>query len=65
VSVTLDPGVGLQIDAEASGGKVACDLAVTSKDQGASSRVLRGALGPGGELLKLRAAGGSIRIRPL
>jgi len=64
VTVTLDPGVGLEIDAEASGGRVACDLAVAGRGQRSDSS-LRGPLGSGGEPLRLRSSGGSIRIRSL
>ena len=62
VEVRLDPAVSLEIDASSSGGSVVSDLPITV--QGKVSRTsLRGQLGGGGELLKLRSSGGGIRIR--
>ncbi len=61
ISVVLDPAVDLTIDAETSGGRVRSDLPL--KVQGEiSGDSLRGALGKGGELLRLRTSAGSIRI---
>jgi hypothetical protein len=62
IRVTVDPGVNLELDAHTSGGSVECDLPVTV--QGKMSRgTLRGRLGAGGETLRIRTSGGSIRIR--
>lgn len=62
ISVALDPSVGLSIDAH--GNSVSTDLPLTI--QGEFSRgSLRGALGRGGESLRMRSSGGSVRIRGL
>ena len=62
IRVSLDPGVGLELDAHTSGGSVTCDLPVTVS--GSMSRgTLRGTIGGGGESLRIRTSGGSIRIR--
>lgn len=59
IRVVLDPAVSLTVDASTSGGSVTSDLPV--KGQVARSS-LRGSLGSGGETLKMRTSGGSIRI---
>ena len=62
ITVALDPGIGLSIDAR--GSHVQTDLPL--RVQGEISRgSLRGALGNGGETLRLRTSGGGIRIQPL
>lgn len=61
VSVEVDPGVGLDIDASASGGSVVSDVPLTVRGE-VSKTSIRGTLGGGGALLKLRASGGKIRI---
>ena len=62
IIVSLDPDVGLAIDAH--GNSVSSDLPLTV--QGEFSRgSLRGTLGHGGESLRLRTSGGSVRIRAL
>jgi DUF4097 and DUF4098 domain-containing protein YvlB len=62
ITVSLDPAVGLAIDAH--GNSVSSDLPLTV--QGEISRgSLRGNLGRGGEPLRLRTSGGSVRIRSL
>jgi DUF4097 and DUF4098 domain-containing protein YvlB len=59
IEVSLDPSVGLRIDA--SGNSVRADLPLTV--QGAvSRRRLQGTLGGGGELLRMRTSGGGVRI---
>lgn len=64
VRVVLDPSVGLDIDAAASGGSVSSDVNV--KSEGAASRSqLRGTLGAGGKRLRLRSSGGGIKIEAL
>ncbi len=62
ITVTLDPQTNLAIDAQASGGRVVSALPVSGSVEGSS---LRGALGSGGEALRLRSSGGSIRIEKL
>jgi DUF4097 and DUF4098 domain-containing protein YvlB len=62
ITVTLDGSVNLDIDAASSGGSVDFDVPVTV--QGRVSRTaVKGTLGSGGELLKLRSSGGGIKIR--
>jgi DUF4097 and DUF4098 domain-containing protein YvlB len=62
IEVSLDPSVGLRIDA--SGNSVRADLPITV--HGAISRgKLQGILGSGGELLRLRTSGGGVRIHGL
>lgn len=59
IEVSLDPSVGLRIDA--SGNSVRADLPLTV--QGAvSRRRLLGTLGGGGELLRMHTSGGGVRI---
>jgi hypothetical protein len=62
VEVSLDPAVGLAIDA--SGNSVHADLPVTVRGE-VSRHHLSGTLGAGGETLRLRTSGGSVRIRGL
>jgi DUF4097 and DUF4098 domain-containing protein YvlB len=59
ITVALDPSVGLSIDAE--GNPVQTDLPLRVQGE-ISRRSLRGALGSGGEKLRLRTSGGGIRI---
>ena len=62
ITVSLDPAVSLAIDAH--GNSVSSDLPLTV--QGEFSRGnLRGTLGHGGENLRLRTSGGSVRIRAI
>ena len=62
ITVALDPEVGLSIDAQ--GSHVQTDLPL--RVQGEISRgSLRGALGNGGEKLRLHTSGGGIRIQAL
>jgi hypothetical protein len=59
IEVSLDPSVGLRIDA--SGNSVRADVPITV--QGSVSRGrLQGTMGPGGELLRLHTSGGGVRI---
>ena len=62
ISVSVDPGVGLSIDAH--GNSVTSDLPLTVQGE-ISRRSLRGTLGHGGESLRLRTSGGSVRIRAI
>jgi DUF4097 and DUF4098 domain-containing protein YvlB len=60
IEVSLDPDVGYEIDA--SGNSVKTDLPVRVVGE-ISRRSLRGTLGKGGSLLRLRTSGGSVVIR--
>jgi len=62
VSVSVDPQVGLAIDA--SGNSVHADVPITIQGE-ISNRHLRGNLGSGGEMLRVRTSGGSVSIKPL
>ena len=62
ITVSVDPSVSLAIDAH--GNSVSSDLPLTV--QGEFSRgSLRGTLGRGGENLRLRTSGGSVKIQAL
>ncbi len=61
LTVTVDPSVGLEIDAVSSGGSVECDLPVTVRGK-IRRDSLQGGLNGGGALLKLRTSGGGITI---
>ena len=60
--MTVDPQVGLAIDA--SGNSVHADVPITVQGE-ISNHHLRGNLGAGGEMLKVRTSGGSVSIKPL
>jgi len=62
ITVAVDPAVSLSIDAE--GNHVRADLPLRVEGE-ISKRSLHGALGSGGESLRLRTSGGGIRIRSL
>ena len=62
ITVSLDPSVGLAIDAH--GNSVSSDLPLTVQGE-ISRHSLRGTLGRGGENLRLRTSGGSVRIRAI
>jgi len=64
ITVALDSGIDLAIDAHALGGRVRTDLPIRLSGDATSSR-LRGALGSGGERLTLRCTGGSIVLNPI
>lgn len=61
ITVTLDPSVGLQIDAETGGGSVDSEVPVTIEGHRSKSS-LRGTIGRGGESLRIRTSAGSISI---
>lgn len=64
ITVTLDPALGLEIDAATSGGRVKLDLPV--RLVGSVERdAVRGSINGGGPRLKLRSSGGSIHLRSL
>jgi DUF4097 and DUF4098 domain-containing protein YvlB len=62
ITVAVDPSVGLSIDAH--GNSVSTDLPLNVRGE-ISRGSLRGTLGHGGESLRLRTSGGSVRIRAL
>ena len=62
VTVSIDPSVGLAIDA--SGDSVQADIPITVRGE-ISRRHLKGLLGSGGETLRLRTSGGSVHILAL
>ncbi len=62
IHVGLDPSVNLTIDAATSGGSVSSDLPLNDVTGKISSSHLRGSLGSGGSVLRLRTSGGSIHI---
>jgi hypothetical protein len=59
ISVVLDPGANLSIDA--SGNSVTTDIPMTVKGT-VSRRHLSGSLGRGGEMLRMSTSGGGVRI---
>jgi hypothetical protein len=61
ITVTLDPGVNLNIDASSGGGRVSTDIPikVVGKTGGSS---LRGTLGNGGATLTVYTSGGGVKI---
>lgn len=64
VTAIVDPTVALELDIHTSGGRAIVDLPVTTR--GSMSRnTVRGTLNGGGQLLKLRSSGGSVRVRGL
>lgn len=69
VVVELPDGFGAEIDAETKDGSVRSELPVTggsaaeAGDRRESRRSLRGKLGAGGKVLRLRTSDGSIRLR--
>lgn len=62
IQVALDPSVNLDVDAATSGGSVSSDLPLNNVTGKISSSHLRGSLGSGGPVLRLRTSGGSIHI---
>ncbi len=62
ITVSLDPTADLAIDA--SGNSVRSDVPLLVKGDLSRGR-LQGTLGKGGNLLRLRTSGGSVRIQPL
>lgn len=66
VSLYLPPDFGAELDAHTGDGRIANDLTVASDDSGGreNRRTVRGRLGSGGKLLRIRTGDGSIRLRP-
>jgi DUF4097 and DUF4098 domain-containing protein YvlB len=65
ITVAVDPGANLAVDAETSDGTVSTDLSISGAGSGGGERSrssLRGSLGKGGETLRLRTSAGSIHI---
>jgi DUF4097 and DUF4098 domain-containing protein YvlB len=62
IEVALDPEIGVEIDAE--GNDVQTDLPVRIVGR-VSRHSLRGSLGKGGEMLRLRTSGGGVLIKAL
>ena len=62
ITVSLDPSVGLEIDAHAD--RIDSDLPITTT-RGFSRESLHGTLNGGGASLRLETSGGSVHIRPL
>ena len=61
VSASVDPTVGLEIDASSSGGSVDCDLPITVRGKMGRDNV-HGKLNGGGALLKLSSSGGGVSL---
>ncbi len=64
VSVTLDPSVNLTVEASTSAGKISTDFPLQVTGTIGSSSV-RGAIGKGGEPLRIRTSAGSIELQSL
>jgi hypothetical protein len=62
IEVAIDRATNLNLEASTSGGSVSSDFPVVGT---VSRSKMRGAIGSGGELLRLHTSGGSIRIRTL
>jgi len=63
IRVNIDPTANLDLDAVASGGSVIANVPITVRGK-VSKSSLKGKIGGGGALLKLRTSGGKIRIEP-
>ncbi len=63
VRVWIDPAVGLDIDAESSGGSVKAEVPVTVRGTMSRGR-LQGTVNGGGASLRLRSSGGGVSILP-
>ncbi len=64
IEVAIDPSANLNLDASTSGGSVSSDLPVRVVGT-VSHSSMHGAIGSGGEELRLHTSGGSISIHPL
>lgn len=62
ITVEVDEGANLDIDAHSSGGSVTFDMPVTVQGK-VSKTTVKGTVGSGGEMLKLRTSGGGIKIK--
>lgn len=66
ISLYLPSDFGAELDARTGDGTITNDLSVASSDSESreNRRVIRGRLGPGGKLLRIRTGDGSIKLRP-
>jgi hypothetical protein len=66
ISLYLPPDFGADLDARTGDGAITNELTVAAieSDSRENKRVIRGRLGPGGKLLRIRTGDGSIRLRP-
>lgn len=64
IEVSVDPDVGLSLEAKTSGGRIRTDLPITVIGEVSKSR-LEGELNGGGPQLFLRTSGGGIRLNEL
>ena len=64
VTVSVDPSLGFDVDAETGGGTVNSDVPITIEGRQSKSS-LKGTIGRGGEALHLRTSAGSINIEKL
>jgi hypothetical protein len=62
ITVEIDSGANFDIDAYSSGGSVTFDVPVTVQGK-VSKTSVKGKIGSGGQLLKLRTSGGGIKIK--
>jgi DUF4097 and DUF4098 domain-containing protein YvlB len=64
VALTLPAGFGGELDANTRSGRVDLhDVPLLNLTEGTGSKTVRGRIGPGGGLLRVRARSGSIRLR--
>jgi DUF4097 and DUF4098 domain-containing protein YvlB len=64
IDLYLAPGVGLQIEASSTGGRVSADVPVTITEMDGKSRI-SGSINGGGATMTMRTSSGSIRIRSM
>jgi DUF4097 and DUF4098 domain-containing protein YvlB len=64
IKVRLKESIGLNLEAKANGGRVACDMPILIQS-GQREDHLEGKINGGGPLLRLEASGGSIALRRL
>jgi len=67
VTLYLPNGFGAELDAHTGDGSIRNDLDVSSgtdDDRGHNRRTLKGRLGSGGKLIRIRTGDGTIRLRP-
>jgi len=63
VAVYLPPDFSADLDAHTGDGVIRNDLKINSDDHDSNRRTLRGKLGSGGKLLKIRTGDGGIRLK--
>ena len=63
VALYLPPDFSADLDAHTGDGTIRSDLKVDSNNQDSNRRTLRGKLGAGGKLLKIRTGDGGIRLK--